>query len=46
MFRNGWILFLVLLCIAFLVSCGKEKTAEISQGELIKREIDFSMYDI
>lgn len=36
--RNAVILLLVLLCVAFLVSCGKKKTAESAQGELVRTE--------
>lgn len=40
--KNGWILFLVLLCVAFLVSCGKQKNIDLENGELVKLEIDGS----
>lgn len=36
--RNGWILLLVLICVAFFVSCGKKNQAEDRQGELVKTE--------
>lgn len=39
MFRNGWLLFLALLCVAFLVSCSKNGTADLENGELVKVEI-------
>ncbi len=38
MHRNGWILFLILLCVAFFVSCGKKEGAEAERGELVKEE--------
>lgn len=38
MFRNGWLLFLLLLCVAFLVSCGKNETMHSENEELIKTE--------
>ena len=41
MLRNGWLLFLVLLCVAFLVSCGKSGTTEIENGELVKVETEW-----
>lgn len=37
--RNGWILLLVLLCVAFLVSCGKKHAAiDTERAELVKTE--------
>lgn len=36
--KNGWLLLLILLCVAFLVSCGRENTAEGEKGELVKVE--------
>lgn len=36
--KNGWMLFLVLLCAAFLVSCGKRSTEENEKGELVRSE--------
>ena len=43
MFRNGWLLFLVLLCVAFLVSCGKNKTMQYEKGELVRYKIQFEI---
>lgn len=40
--KNGWILLLVLILVAFLVSCGKKNTAQADKGELVKREAEFS----
>lgn len=40
MHKQGMILLLVLLCVAFLVSCGKKQTAELKQGELVKIETE------
>lgn len=36
--RKGWILFLILLCVAFLVSCGRKEYTEKERGELVKAE--------
>lgn len=36
--KNGWILFLLLLCVAFLVSCGKREHTEPEKGELVRVE--------
>lgn len=36
--KNGWILLLILICVAFLVSCGKKNTAQAEKGELVKME--------
>ena len=36
--KSGYILFLVLLCVAFLVSCGKRTTEETKMGELVRAE--------
>lgn len=38
--KNGVILLLILLCVAFLVSCGKRETADQKQGELVKIETE------
>lgn len=38
MYKNGWILLLILLCIAFLVSCGKRDTQGQAAGELVRVE--------
>ncbi|MDO4307563.1 MAG: hypothetical protein Q4C77_12065 [Eubacteriales bacterium] len=38
--KNGVILLIILLCVAFLVSCGKRDTAEQKQGELVKIETE------
>lgn len=40
--KNGWILFLALLCVACLVSCGKRSNIDLGNGELVKLEIDGS----
>lgn len=37
--KNGWILFLVLLCVAFFVSCGRKTEIDTEDGELVKVEI-------
>ncbi len=36
--KNGWILLLILLCIAFLVSCGKKEVQDRTAGELVRAE--------
>lgn len=36
--KKGWILFLILLCVAFLVSCGRKEYTEQERGELVKEE--------
>lgn len=41
MFKNGWLLFLVLLCVAVLVSCGKSRMIDYENGELVKTEIQW-----
>ena len=38
--KNAVILLIVLLCVAFLVSCGKKQTAEANQGELVRIETE------
>lgn len=40
MHKNGVILLIVLLCVAFLVSCTKKDTAEVKQGELVRTETE------
>lgn len=40
--KNGVILLIVLLCVAFLVSCTKKDTAELKQGELVRIETEGS----
>lgn len=41
--KNGVILLIILLCVAFLVSCGKRETAELEQGELVRVETEGTM---
>ena len=36
--KKGWILLLVLLCVAFLMSCGKNKEPDEAKGELVRTE--------
>lgn len=36
--RNAWILLLILLCVAFLVSCQKKETADTDKAELVRIE--------
>ncbi len=36
--RNGVILLLILICVAFLVSCGKRESADTEKGELVRIE--------
>lgn len=43
MLRNGWLLFIVLLLIAVLVSCGKKKDLNVENGELIKIESEWKV---
>ena len=38
LFQIGWILLLVLLCVAFLMSCGKNKEPDEAKGELVRSE--------
>jgi len=38
MWKKGWILFLLLLCVAFMVSCGKERGKGQEKGELVRTE--------
>ena len=38
--KNGWLLLLVLLCVAFLVSCGKDKNVQEEKGELVRTETE------
>lgn len=40
--KNGWILVTVLLCAAFLVSCGKRNAASEEMGELVTIETEYS----
>lgn len=37
--RNGWIMLLVLICVAFLVSCGKKSETASEKGELVQVEV-------
>ena len=37
--RNGWIMLMVLICVAFLVSCGKKENAVTQRGELVQAEV-------
>lgn len=37
--KNGWML-LVLLCVAFLVSCGKGNQEQTDKGELVRTETE------
>lgn len=44
--KKGWILFLILLCVAFLVSCKGKEDTETERGELVRveaREEDFGL---
>ena len=36
--KRGWILLLVLLCVAFLMSCGKNTEPDETKGELVRNE--------
>lgn len=36
--RNAWILLLVLICVAFLVSCGKKDPTDAEKAELVRTE--------
>ncbi|MDD5804944.1 hypothetical protein ACTQWG_17420 [Blautia sp. HCP3S3_H10_1] len=36
--KRGWILLLVLLCVAFLMSCGKAAEPDEAKGELVRME--------
>lgn len=36
--KNGWILLLILVCVAFLVSCGKKETQSSQMGDLVRSE--------
>lgn len=36
--KRGWILLLVLLCVAFLMSCGKDTEPDEAKGELVRME--------
>ena len=40
MYKNGWILLLILLCVAFLVSCGKKEAHGQEMRELVKAETE------
>lgn len=40
MHRNGIILLLVLICVAFFVSCGKKDSTETEKGELVRTEAE------
>lgn len=42
--KNGWILFLILLCVAFFVSCGKNKEVDLKDGELVKIETKWDVH--
>nr|WP_294668433.1 hypothetical protein [uncultured Blautia sp.] len=36
--KKGWVLLLVLLSVAFLMSCGKDTEPDEAKGELVKIE--------
>nr|WP_295307287.1 hypothetical protein [uncultured Blautia sp.] len=36
--KKGWILLLVLLCVAFLMSCGNDTEPDEAKGELVRIE--------
>ena len=36
--KRGWLLLIVLLCVAFLISCGKKTEPDETKGELVKSE--------
>lgn len=38
--KNAVLLLIFLLCVAFLVSCGKKRTAESEQGQLVRIETE------
>lgn len=38
MVKRGWILLLILLCVAFLISCGKSTEPDEAKGEFVKTE--------
>ena len=42
--KRGWILFLILLMVAFLVSCGKNTEPDEAKGELVKMEREGTLY--
>lgn len=44
--RNGWIVFLVLLCVAFLVSCGKNAEVDVEDGELVRIETGWENHPV
>lgn len=38
MLKKGWILLVCLLCVAFLMSCGKHTEPDEEKGELVRME--------
>lgn len=38
MWKKGWLLLLLLLCVAFLMSCKKGEDGETERGELVRLE--------
>lgn len=36
--KSGVLLLLILICVAFLVSCGRKNTEEVNKGELVRLE--------
>ena len=42
--KRGWMLFLILLMVAFLVSCGKNTEPDEAKGELVKMEREGTLY--
>ena len=36
--KRGWLLLIVLLCVAFLISCGKKTEPDEAKGELVRIE--------
>lgn len=37
--KNGWILLLILVCVALLVSCGKKEMQSSQMGDLVQNRI-------
>ncbi|MDO4276442.1 MAG: hypothetical protein Q4D16_22490 [Eubacteriales bacterium] len=37
--KNAWMLLLILICVAFLVSCGKKNVQDMEKGELVRVEV-------
>ena len=38
--KNGWLLLVILILIAFFISCGKKEDSRVEKGELVRTEAE------